>query len=306
MNSKNNIVRKLRKGFTLIELLVAIGLMTILMTILAMILKSAQEMYDVSRLRAEIIASCRSTLDIIERDMSRLVPLSSDSTRYEFLLRSKGYKPDTDEQELYLKSKYPPVLEDEKEIGPIKKNFIMSFYASTEYYEVETNERKFKVCRIKYYLKERRPDPTTGIQRPGAFLIRRIEPYNYDPINNLFTWEPPIEEDICAYVRGFRVWYMQRDVDLDKVDVRFIEARERAVPPPNKELWFKDLQCVKFMMQQDWVTSLNLFEQKNFLPPAIMVEIHVTDNKAQAYRIAQRIINIDVAPAVLPKKPGQW
>ena len=75
---------------------------------------------------------------------------------------------------------------------------------------------------------------------------------------------------------------------------------------PNPDLWDAQLGCVKFKMQDDWVSSPEPFEQQHFLPPAIMVEIHVIDENANAYRISRKIINIPVAPVILPKKPGAW
>lgn len=305
---------RFKKGFTLVELLVSIALMTILITIMAAMLKSAQQMYDLSRIRAQITSNGRSSLDIIEKDMSRIIPLSKDFTRFEFLLRSKPYYPDQNEQENYLDSPYPPQKPSGMNMPEdIKANFLMAFFANAEYFipapSGTGNIRKFQVCRIIYYMKKRKLDKESGNDRPGAFLIRRLEPYYFDTITGDLIWEDPVEEDICSYVRGVRIWYLERNVDLETNDMKYIEAINQSsegLPLPGTNLWEAERACVKFKMQSDWMVSQDPFEQHHFLPPSIQIQIHVVDDKALAYRIAQRIINIDVSPTVLPRKPGSW
>ncbi len=302
-----------KQGFTLVELMVAIGLMALLVTILATILQSAQEMYDLARIRAKVEANGKNAIETLERDMSKLITLSNDFTRYEFLLRSKPWdiqiSSPEDEVARYYDSPYPPDENDEN----ITNACLLSFYATADYYDAEDEIRKYKVCRIRYYLKKRKPqrigEGGGTSDKPGAYLIRRIEPFKIDSENGNILWQTPIEEDVCSYVRGLRIWYYERDALLNDKDIKFIECTNIQTgnnPLPNTDIWDTQLECVKFKMQDDWSSDDKPFAQQHFLPPAIMVEIHVIDENASAYRIARKIINIPVAPVVLPKKPGAW
>ena len=106
----------------------------------------------------------------------------------------------------------------------------------------------------------------------------------------------------------FRVWFLERDANIATNDVRFIEADFSATPAPALNLRDNTISppCITFKMQNDWMTKFDPFKQQHFLPPAIMVQLHVIDDKASTYRIAQKVFNIAVAPTVLPKKPGNW
>ena len=304
---------KRKQGFTLVELMVSIGLMALLVTILATILQSAQQMYDLARIRAKIEANGKNAIETIEKDVSKMITLSNDFTRYEFLLRSipwdKQIDSPEDEVDRYLVTDDDP---KESDNDTIRENCLLSFYATADYYDTDDKIRKYEVCRIQYYLKRRRKQRQSEggkeSDKPGAYLIRRIEPFEFADTGHVI-WKKPIDEDICSYVRGMRIWYYERDALLTDKDIKYIECTNAQVgnnPVPNPELWDAQLGCVKFKMQDDWVSSPDSFEQQHFLPPAIMVEIHVIDENANAYRVSRKIISIPVAPVILPKKPGAW
>ena len=301
-----------KQGFTLVELIVAIGLMTMLVMILATILQSAQDMYDLARIRAQMEANGKNAIETLEKDMSRVIPLSTDFVNYEFVMRSQPWDDaiDTPEDEVsnYIETDNKPTEEGDE----FYKKCLLTFFASTDYYDPVDKETKYKVCKISYYLKRRSKVTLSEgktSDRPGAFLVRRIDPYEYikdtDGSYKLVS-NDPVEDDICSYVRGVRLWYYERNADLTDTDIKFVEATktpESGMPEPDEKLWNDEKEGVLFKMQENWTGSHDAFEQQNFLPPAIMIEIHVIDDNARAYRVLRKIINIPVAPVVLPAKP---
>lgn len=319
------------RGFTLVELLVAMGLMVIITTMLATILLNAQQMYDISVARASVTSNARVALDEIAKDLSHIIPTPArisvdDDHPLSLVLRTQDIPPEAEwnlpaERNRYVDSPDVPLPYPDQSAKDIDKAALMSFYATARFYrEAVANQpgrMETRPVRIVYYLKAR-PLDGNGNVLPGAYLIRRVEPFTWNtadpnPANWSIMWEEPVEDDICTFVRGMRVYFLDRDRQLQNQDMRFLEADEGHCKKMSLPALWEDQpgtlmrRAVVFQIDPEWNgANKDLpFTQKDFLPPALMVELFVCDDSGHSFLEERRIFSLPIAPIRVPKKPGQ-
>lgn len=309
-------------GFTLVELLVAMALMVVVTTMLATVLINAQSMYDRTVARATITANARTALDMIGKDLSHIIPtparLRTDDQRpLALVLRSKDIPPRNlwntpAEQSYYVDSSDFPVVEPVAANDIVDQGAVLSFYSTARFYrELQglPGRLETRPVRVLYYLKARKSANNNALL-PGAYLMRRIEPFTFDtsdpdPVNWKILWDTPIEDDICTFVRGVKVYYHDRNRPTQPDDARFIEALDTAVPASDPILWEVNPRAVVFKINPDWSNQLDQpFTKKDFLPPALMIELFLCDTKGQTFLEERRVYNLPIAPVRIPAKPG--
>lgn len=312
-------------GFTLVELLVAMALMTVLTTMIATMLINAEKMYRSSMASARMTAEVRVALDVIGRDLARIetttayqplpighnAPVPTNIQPLGIALRSRPMVPQAQwntpaETANYVAFRTTPVATPD---AAVDANAILSFYAQAQYFVDDPQGPRIAttLSRIVYFLMAR-PD-AGGQPRPGAFLIRRVEPFTVEPVQNnpgqwTVTWETPIEDAVCSFVRGAEVYYLdRRPLNLHiggNPDRRYIEARNGAVPAPEAVLI--ENNRVIFRLDPNWRTNATPFQQKDFLPPSILLELFMVDETGDSFREIRRVYNFEVSPPQLPRK----
>lgn len=280
-----------REGFTLVELLVAMGLMIILVTILAQIMATASDVYDLSSRRAQVYSSGRIALDVVEEDITHAIPLtySIPDANGEFPLGLVSDELVFEARSLPLPATIQTSPTDEytnryidMDASPmalplqvdVESHFVLAFFSNVRYFDPATSRFRYGPARVVYYMRKRAPDREVlpAIERPGSHLIRRIEPYYIipaDPVlgppSDEFHWGIPgddnyrVEDEVASYVRAFEVHYLDRSINTEATapvppDMRYRECRQlSALPPlaPPQGPWNGVKACCQWRMQTD-------------------------------------------------------
>ena len=333
------------RGFTLIELLVAMALMVILMTMLASFMGNARNIYDSSVQQAQVLANARAALQMIGTDLSNISAPSTisklpvpagDNVPLGLLMRSHGMVPTDDWNpnnistemawpgyaQIPTASYVPPTVNE----AEVRNAAFLQFFATTRFFNpaptVGLPRFEQRPALIQYYLRKRLADSDGDL--PGAYLMRRIQPYTITLDTNGAMvwqgWQTPIEDDVCSFVRGIRVFYYDRDRVVDSSnDVRFIEAMAAGntqlttVAPEitDPEMWENARNAVVFTIDPAWDTWLSPqvaptspdFDKKMFLPPSIMVQLLVSNSGGFTYREVKQVYELPGAPLRIPRNP---
>ena len=312
------------RGFTLIELMVAMALMVILMTILASFVASAQKIYETSTQQAEVIANARTALGIMARDINTMqattavssIPIpGTEDIPLGLQLRSWGYLPENDWRGTSEYTNWtvpsggyadlPPATPPTANEQEVRDAAFLQFFCTARYYDVNATPNPTFVQRpvlVQYYLR-RRPQ-VDGFDMPGAFLMRRVQPYTVDPVTVTFNWETPVEDDICSFVRGVRVYYYDRAREVNGAaneDARWVEAINPGDPisqaakpeAANPEMYVSTqgpAGAVTFVIDPQWQQpgTAAAFSKKDFNPPAIRIELLVCNSQGNVFREMQQ------------------
>ncbi len=357
--------RHTTRGFTLIELMVAMALMLILIIMIASFVANAQRIYNRSVAQAQVMSNARMGLQIMGRDLSAIhstlstagmvIPSEPDENftpaEHEaaaaLVMRSLGYVDEEDWTDIQgiNESNWPGYSDIDPIAAPApednaRDDAFLQFFATTRYFNPypDVGDPRFEnqPVLVQYYLRQRPEED--GYFMPGSYLMRRIQPFDIQVDSSGAPqwngWATPIEDDICGFIRGVRVYYYDRDREVDESneDMRFIEAISptttdaTTVPPPSDDptldpdvrnrthsMWDPALGAITFWIPNDWSSWLDpgfaanspAFDKKMFLPPSIKVRLLVTSSDGNTYREVQEIFPLPAAPDRIPINPYQ-
>ncbi len=360
--------RRSTRGFTLIELMVAMALMLILIMMIASFVANAQRIYNASVAQAQVMSNARMALQVMGRDLSNIhstlavspMPIPTDPEdnftpegqegAAALVLRSFGYVNEDwwmdptgqDEANWEGYSRIDPIAPPAHDDG-VRGDAFLQFFATTRYYnpypQVGDPRFEYQPVLVQYYLRTR-PEVEEYFM-PGAYLMRRIQPFEISVDEagaaQFDGWSTPIEDDICGFIRGVRVYYYDRERETieSNEDMRFIEAvnpnetnATTIAPSGDDETLDPDVEdrprsmwdggaggdgAITFWIPSQWSGWLSpvqgpispAFDKKMFLPPSIMVRLLVTNPNGTTYREVQEVFPLPAAPERIPVNPFQ-